>query len=530
LTEINGAPPATVKGEVMTETGQTGQDEIIRFLSDPQGHGLDGGTVERFETHGALVFLAGDTALKIKKAVKLPYFDFSTLALREKACRHELELNQPHAPEIYRDVVAITREADGGLKLGGSGEPVEWAVRMRRFRQDRLLSALARQGPIARDLVHDLARTVAEAHRTASVIEGAGIDYIARVVRQVRSTLPPRPDVFDAGLSEQLAGDLERALKRTRHLLRYRARTGSVRLCHGDMHLNNLVLIDRRPVLFDALEFDDSLASIDRLYDLAFLLMDLMEAGQGHAASLLLNRYLHEYRCEADLLGLATLPLFLACRAAVRAIVTADRFIRKPGGPGADDRKIINDYLELACGCIRPPKPRLVAIGGFSGTGKSTLAAALTPLIWPRPGAVHLRSDLERKALFGVQETARLHDSAYAPDVTERVYATLMRKARRTLAAGHAVIVDAVFARENERQAVEAVAKRMHVPFHGLWLTAPRETLAGRVTSRIGDASDATAAVVERQLGHGAGAVRWHEIDAGGSAEQTLAIARASLR
>jgi predicted kinase len=216
----------------------------------------------------------------------------------------------------------------------------------------------------------------------------------------------------------------------------------------------------------------------------------------------------------------------MGCRAAVRAIVTADR-----GGALADPqcRKSIADYLELALACALPPPPRLIAVGGFSGTGKSTLAAAIAPGIGARPGAVHLRSDLERKSLLGAAETRRLDDAAYGPDVTARVYDILLRKARHALAAGHAAIIDAVHAREDERAAVAALAARLRVPFQGLWLTAPERLLAARVTARTGDASDATARVVARQLGHGAGRVTWQTIDASSSQEATLALARRFL-
>ena len=522
--------PAARNEELMAhgqtqKPGSASQNEVIEFLSRPGSYGLPGGKVDRMETHGALVFLAGDEAYKIKRQVKLPYFDFSTLAKRQEACRHEIEVNKAQAPQIYYDVVPINRDVSGKLTIGGPGKPIEWAVHMRRFSQDRLLGAIARKGVLSVKLVSALAETVAAAHRSAPVIESAGYEYIAKVVRQVATALPVKPDVFSAEIANDLTEKLERALGKNRHLLLHRARLGCVRRCHGDMHLDNVVLIGDKPILFDAIEFDDRMASIDRLYDLAFLLMDIIHVGQRNAANLLLNRYLHLMRCEADYSGLSALPLFLACRAAVRAIVMADRNSASVQRNSA----VIDAYVKQAHESVMPPPVRLIAIGGYSGTGKSTLASSIAPSLGASPGAVHLRSDTERKALFGVPDTQRLDSGCYTRESAREVYDTLMRKARRVLAAGHSVVVDAVFAMPEERAEVEAIAQRLHVEFSGIWLNAPAEQLASRVNERIGDASDATADVVYHQLERGAGDVQWRIINASGEKEAVHAQAMADL-
>jgi predicted kinase len=282
-------------------------------------------------------------------------------------------------------------------------------------------------------------------------------------------------------------------------------------------------------VPFDAIEFDPLIATGDILYELAFLLMDLVERALPAAANVVFNRYLAQTRRDADLDGLAALPLFLSIRAAVRAMVTAARASR-----AEEDRKAMiasaQRYFEWALTFIAPPRPVLIAVGGLSGTGKSLLARAVAPDFAPAPGAVVLRSDVERKILFGKGETERLPNDAYMPDVTARVYASLNAKARRALVAGHSVVVDAVFARDAERAAVSGVARACGADFRGLFLTTDLLTRLARVGTRVADASDADAMVVRKQESYEVGALDWEQIDASGTPDATLARARAALR
>jgi uncharacterized protein len=488
--------------------------EVAAFLSQPDTFG--GTPVERIETHAALVFLSGDRAVKIKKPVDLGYLDFSTLDKRRRALARELELNRPNAPEIYLDLVPVVRAPGGKLSLGGEGEPVEWALVMRRFDQDRLLDRIAAQGPLDADLANALADAVLAAHRKAPVADIDQVAAMTRLVGQLSDDLErlSQPAGFRAGAGQ--------ALERARGPLAARGPGGFVRRCHGDLHLGNIVVIDGRPVLFDALEFDEQMATIDVLYDLAFLLMDLVQRDQRPAAACVLNRYLQG--APGNEPGLAALPLFLGLRAGVRAMVIAERAAQS----GEDDPRIA-EYLSAALDDFSPPPPRLVAVGGFSGTGKTTLAAALAHRLGANPGAVHLRSDVERKALFGVSETTRLAPEHYGADVTARVYRRMCQRARAALQAGHSVVADAVFARADERQAFEEVARQAGAAFTGIWLSAPRDQLARRVEARRNDASDATAAVVEMQLERGAGTVTWETVDASGGPAQVAAAARALL-
>jgi hypothetical protein len=501
-------------------------------LSDPASYPAEPKQVDRFETHGALVFLAGEGAWKIKRDVRFPYMDFSTLENRRVACAREVEINGRLAPEIYLGLTPITLNHDGRLQLGGTGEIIEWAVHMRRFDQAALLSHIADAGPIPSDLAVALADVVFESHHAAPpASRDGGAERVGRLVASVQRTLATLTDTFDATAVQHLGESTGIALRRATTILNKRAAAGFVRRCHGDLHLNNIVLWRGRPVLFDAIEFDEELATIDTLYDLAFLLMDLDNRGRRGVANVVLNRYLWRSGAELDLQGLATLPLFLGLRAAIRAMVTAERAQQESADDGVRDRQRARNYLQAANAYLAPCPSRLIAVGGLSGTGKSTLARRLACELGPTPGAVHLRSDLERKRLQGVEETVRLAPETYTEAARDRIYAVLYEKARDVLAAGHAAIVDAVFAKPEQRASIEAVATELGVPFHGLWLTAPPERLIERVAARRGDASDATSEVVGHQLGWhlGAFAEAWKEVDASGSAEDTLQKARDAL-
>ncbi len=251
-----------------------------------------------------------------------------------------------------------------------------------------------------------------------------------------------------------------------------------------------------RPTLFDCIEFNDDIAIIDVLYDQAFLLMDLEHRGLRTLANALFNRMVER---TGDIDGLALLPLFLSTRAAVRAKVEAS----------AGKDQSARAYFDHAVKAIDPPGPKLVAVGGLSGSGKTTVARKLAPAIGPAPGAVVLRSDVLRKELHGVGETDRLPPDAYTPEMTRRVYAELVDRARRILSAGHGVVVDAVHARPEERKALEDMARELGVPFRGVWLEADPDTLIARVKARTGDASDADEDVVRRQLTYDIGPLSW---------------------
>ena len=305
-------------------TTEASQQPVIDFLNDPANHG--GAPVKRIDTHAASVFLAGERALKIKRAVRFPFLDFSTLAKRKTACEAEIAVNRAFAPSIYRGEVPITREPNGQLAIGGKGEPVEWAVEMQRFDESQTLDNLAETGRIDEALADALGRAVAAAHRVAPTAADAQFaETFAKIIAQNEAELASEPDLFSLQELRALAAATRDAFERVRPLLQARERAGLVRRCHGDLHLGNIVLIDGKPVLFDAIEFDDRIATGDVFYDLAFLLMDLIERGLHRAANIVFNRYLTDTQRIHDLDALAALPLFMSVRAAIRAKVTAAR-------------------------------------------------------------------------------------------------------------------------------------------------------------------------------------------------------------
>ena len=504
-------------------------DEIAAFLSDPRTHG--GAPVEVVRTHAALVFLAGETALKIKRPVVYDYLDFSRMETRRAMLQRELELNGPAAPEIYGRLLRVTREADGRLALEGSGTAEEWVLKMHRFPAEAELSRIAARGELTDAMAADLGREIAAYHVAAPRREAEGPELVAEILDELDRVFAEIPRVIGRRHAAAFRAEAGAALDEVAELLRNRAAAGHVRRCHGDLHLRNLVLLGGRPVPFDALEFDERLGTMDVLYDLAFLLMDLLQADLPRAANIVFNRWLHHSGTVAHLDGLAALPLFLAVRAAIRAMVAGQR---AQGAEAAESVAAVAEaraYLAAARAYLAPPLPRAVAVGGLSGSGKSTLAAAIAPEIGPAPGAVHLRSDLIRKELAGVAETERLPAGTYTRTASERVYACLRSRAARALAAGHGVVMDAAHLAEDERAASAEVARGAGVAFVGLWLEAPAEVLLRRVEARRNDASDADAAVVRAQLaGMEGGAGSWQPIDASGAVEGTLARARSALR
>jgi hypothetical protein len=505
------------------------QDAVLAFLADPATHG--GAAVKRIDTHAAVIFLAGTRAFKVKREVRFPFLDYSNLEKRKAACESELRINQPLAAQIYRRVVPITRAADGGLRIGGDGAPIEWAVEMHRFDDTATLDRLAQAGRIDATLADAMGRAVAQMHADAPAVEPSRwINVLADYIEEHAEAFAALPELFPGHEVEALAGASRAEYARVHSLLVERGRRGFIRRIHGDLHLGNIVLIDGHPVLFDAVEFSELIASGDLLYDLAFLLMDLTERGLRPAANVVLNRYLTETRRSEDLDALAALPLFLSMRAAIRAKVAAARlaFVVPQEKPAVEASA--RQYFSFARRFITPGRPMLLAVGGLSGTGKSVLARMLAAELEPAPGAVVLRSDIERKTLFGKSEAEKLPNDAYTPAVTARVFATLADKARRVLAAGHSAIVDAVFSRPQEREIMEQSASLVGVPLRALFLQADLATRTTRVGERGLDASDADAAVVRKQESYDLGPLTWRRLDGSGTPEETLGRARALLR
>jgi aminoglycoside phosphotransferase family enzyme/predicted kinase len=445
------------------------------------------------ETHISAVFVGADEVFKLRKAVRTPFLDFSGVAERHRTALRELELNAPHAPGLYRGVVAVTRGADGALALGGDGEAVDWVVRMARVPPEDFFDAIAARGGLTPALLDSLGDAVAAYHDALPpVAKDQAVVFSEIVLGNKRSALAAG---MDAAVVQRWTDGALAALDGVRDWLRAREAAGYVRRAHGDLHLGNLCLWGGVPAPFDALEFNEDLATIDLGYDASFLFMDLDTRVGREAANRVLNRYVAR---TGDCGMLKGMQLFQSVRAMVRAHIAAAR------GQAAECQA----YLDHAFSYLTPAPALVVAIGGLMGTGKTTLARALAPRLGAAPGALVLRSDEIRKRIFGVAPEAKLPPAAYTGDASKEVFAAMLRGI--AAAGGHTVIADATFMDARLREVVRRAAGGR---FLGVWLQAPLSVLEARVAGRQGDASDADVAVLRRAAGDDPGAGDWLAVD-----------------
>ncbi|MFL5281128.1 MAG: AAA family ATPase [Rhodopila sp.] len=453
------------------------------------------------ETHISAVFIGSDTVWKLKKAVRMPFLDFTTVAARRHFLMRELALNRPHAPEIYRDAAAVVRRPDGTLALTEADDSaIDWVLRMAPVPEQDFLDIIAAKGGLTPALQDALGDCVARYHAPLPPVPGW--DSAAALLRTTSGNVQ---SALAAGLPEAVVGSwrqgMEAAITARAAWLMDRAAAGYVRRCHGDLHLGNLCLWNGQSVAFDALEFDEAMATIDIGYDLAFLLMDLEHRVGRAAANRVMNRYVAR---TGDAAMTAGLPMFLSQRAMVRAHVLATM------GRGEEAQV----YLQAATAYLSPPPARVLAIGGLQGTGKSTIARAFAPGFGPAPGALVLRSDELRKRLHGVAPEAKLPPEAYAAAANAAVNRTLIDLARTAAGGGHGVIVDATFLDTAMRRDLSDAMRAASVSFTGIWLQAPLHVLEQRLEARRGDASDATVAVLRRAAAADPGAGGWLAVDA----------------
>lgn len=495
------------------------QTRQLAFLADTATH--NGATVERIDTHGAILFLAGDYVYKMKRAVRFSFMDFSDVIKRRHACEAEVRLNRRTAPELYLGTRPIRQQGDH-LELGAiddtDGDIVDWVVAMRRFDQSGLLDRQAEDGRLMVRTLIDLAAEIARFHESEPPVEAVGSLSIQEIIAGNLNDLSGQAD---PGVLNYLRDRCDALMSGLSEVLDRRAAEGCVRHCHGDLHLGNVCEIDGRPVLFDCIEFNEAFAQIDTLYDLAFLLMDLDHRGHPDWANLVLNRYLDLRPGEAS--GVALMPLFLSVRAQIRAKVSffaADAQLQPDLAQSL--RTAAHAFLDDSVRYTRTERPRLIAVGGASGSGKSTLATALAPHVGSRPGAVHLRSDVIRKRLWGCDFLTRLPSEAYTGAMSRKTYAEMEQLAEAVLSAGGSVIADATFTHSGSRKRMASIAQQCGVAFTGLWLDAPQQKLEQRVTDRVDDASDATAAIVRRQLSAKWGKIDWPRLDSGNGTKAVL--------
>jgi hypothetical protein len=483
---------------------------LVSRLLTPAAYPHPVGPIRLVETHISWVFLTGEYVYKVKKPVDLGFLDFSTLDRRRYSCAEELRLNRRFAPDLYLDTVPIIGPP-ATATVGGSGKPIEWAVRLRQFdeetRLDRVLDRGALDGPACAELAAELARVQ---ERLEVADEGSQWGTPAAVATAIEETLGHlrrhRADARDR--IDAVGRRMHQRLAASEAAIEGRRRAGRVRQCHGDLHLANLVHHDGRFLAFDAIEFSDTLRWIDVASDLAFLTMDLESRGRPDLAAVVTSGWIE---ASGDHDALRVLPLYRAYRAVVRAAVAAIRGAQAAGekGAAAVEAKAVSAaecdrYLALAEKLVADRRPVMVATCGVSGSGKTTLAGAVAALL----GGIRLRSDVERKRAAGMAPRERPADAAataalYSDAATERTYARLAALAQLALESGTSVVVDAACNRRAERRMLAAIAAAAEVPCVWLALDVSEAEVLARVARRQAagqDASDATADVVRRQF------------------------------
>ena len=496
----------------MISTGAGGESALeasrllIEGLRRPGAYPHPTRRVELLETHCAWVLLTGEFAFKIKKPVDFGFLDYSTLEKRRFFCQEEIRLNRRFAPQIYLDVVAIRGEPERP-HIGDDGPVLEYAVRMRQFPADGLLSQLAETGRLEAAHIDQMIARIADFHRTTGRASPASEygdparihHWVVENFEHVRSVVSSAEDLQQLARLRQW---VEQERVRLDALLRSRKRDGFIRECHGDLHLGNLTLIDGRVTLFDCIEFNPELRWIDVISEVAFLIMDLQERGYAGFANRFLNGYLQH---TGDYEGIGVLPYYLVYRAAVRAKVAVLRAQQAaPASPVLRHaRREYHEYASLAGQYTEPRRPALLITCGLSGSGKSTLASRLCEQL----GLIQLRSDLERKRLAGLaaQDNSRsaLGAGLYTPDQTEQTYRRLAQLAAAVIGAGYTALVDATFLQRRHREMFRGLAGDRGVPFAILDCQAPEAELRRRIRQRQAagaDASEANLQVLDAQL------------------------------
>ena len=477
---------------------------LIRALLDANRYPHAADRVDLVETHASWLLLAGEFAYKIKKPVTLPFLDYGTLARREEFCRAELALNRRLAPDLYLDVVPI-----GGTpanpRLGGL-PAIEWAVRMQRFDENGRLDHMAARGELQAGHLSQLAATLCAFQQAATSAApdsrfGAPEQVLAAAREnfvELRQLLPAAGQASVEALATWTEAEF------APHAGDFAARKANdcIREGHGDLHLGNLVLIDGHVTPFDCIEFNEDFRWNDPASEIAFVWIDLLDHGQPGLAAWFLNAWLET---GGDFEALPVLRFFAVYRAVVRAKIAALRARQEEPAAARGELDRAHAYLQLAAKIAVPPAPTLVITCGLSGSGKTTASSArlLDPALEAAGSIVRLRSDVERKRLFGLAPHDRSNSAPdsgiYTAEASTRTYARLLALSRDLLAAGWPVIVDAAFLKRAERDSFAALAARLGVGFNILVTETPAEELRRRLLARSGDVSDATVAVLERQ-------------------------------
>ena len=513
------------------------QSAVIAALSKPEAYGfkpLHNKIIVK-DTNISKVFLTGEKAFKLKRGVKYPYVDYSSMEKRGAACRRELEICERFAPDLCFGVEEVVADKKGRIFLRSAcsdkeAEVVDYVLVMRQFEENMLFENMVDRGDLDRFEMMDTAEKIFELHQKAEVITSRNpVDIIrGRIYENNAMIRCFVPDVFDDEDVDALEEAQLQALEDNRELLLKRQTENKIRWCHGDLTLRNLAMWKGQVMPFNPIEFYDDLTQIDTMYDFAFLLVEMESKGQRRLASILLNHYL---ALSQDWDGIPVLPLFLSCRSAVNAYVFAQRaseIENKHESMLMANRAF--EQLVISKHFLEREKPVLIACGGLSGSGKSRIARESAPFIGTPPGAVIVRDDVLRKNILNLDLEKNLNTQEYTPELEDQVFREVCDKCRFLLAGGQSVVADALFHNPEQRRAIEALAREMNVEFKGLWVDAPLEVRAERVAQRKRNPSDVkTLEELKKQLDIDVGFVTWDKIDTSGERMTTLTQVRTLL-
>ena len=473
------------------------KNELLEASS--YSHSID--KIELIETHISLVYLTGKYVYKVKKPLKFDFLDFSTIEKRKAACQKELALNRRYAPSMYLETVAICRNGDSFL-VGGKGDAVEYAVKMRQFDNSKLLSNI----DLSAELIEELVEVIVDFHNKADLTPASwGFEKITEFVHDNFDALDSySPSIVPEKLLSSVKMRTGKCLSDSQELIKER-QSEFVKHLHGDLHLKNICIFENKITMFDGIEFNDEYACSDVWADFAFLLMDLKYRDYRKLAVHARNQYLER---TDDFGGLALLALYIAYRACVRAKVNCLSIDKS-----LPEENLVSSavkHLEIAEGELKATKPMVFAIGGIPGSGKTTIGKALSQEL----DLVHVRSDVVRKHLLKIGLLEKASKETYTEEFSKTVYLETLSRAQLALEAGYSVLIDATFCEDSQRKIVEDFADKHGLDFTGLWCDVSVEIAQERISRRTNDASDANIEVLKAFLKKDYGSIDWNKIDA----------------
>jgi aminoglycoside phosphotransferase family enzyme/gluconate kinase len=455
--------------------------------------------IEMIQTHVSYVLLTGDYVYKIKKPVNFGFLDFSSLEKRHHFCLEELRMNQPIAPEIYLEVLPIT-QADDQMILGGEGQAVEYVLKMHQFPQDALFITMFEQGKLTLVNMEELGRVVAQFHdKTVTNDYIRSFGEVSKIREAFDENYQQTEKYIGAAQTQQQYQETkaftDRFFEQQQKIFTTRREQDRIRECHGDLHLRNICLWHDKIQLFDRIEFNEPFRFVDVMYDVAFTVMDLEARGRKDLGNAFLNTYIEQ---TGDWEGLQVLPLYLSRQAYVRAKVNS--FLLDDSGVPEEAKQeaaaVASNYYRLAWEYTKTNHGQLILMSGLSGSGKTTVARHLARDL----GAIHLRSDAVRKHLAGIPLEQKGGSELYSSQMSQKTYQRLLELGLMLTKQGFSVILDAKYDRQALRQEAIEQAKTQELPLKIIHCTAPEDVLRDRLSSRMGDVSDATADLLTQQI------------------------------